>query len=1247
MLTYRTGAAGAPSAARSMSEHLLQQTLPPEMAAMADYYEQGATLPTCAEAAASRYAGRVIAGAFRDGAALDQTVSEEIDRLCDVAAKPEGELALQAVASLQAAKLVTRETALSWLSEHQAGVTAETLDAAAASAAQERDYSSAAASPRRDMNPALAERLGIDPNRALTPGEIAFLLNGQRADGGEIDGKKKQSATQSLRSLFAFARDRLPTLAELEHVLGGRKVDGTPLPQSEAERAVRSFRAAFGVNDKDLGETQRNHLLMGFIADGTVLSLRDYQARLDTAKARIGYVDFTFSAPKSVSIAWAFAPTEAERAIIRQAHRDAVDSVMVEIERQIGRARKGQGGRDGWEPGTIGWVSFDHYAARPTVAVVRDRSDGGQETELYTLKDNGARVPGDMQLHTHTAVFNAVLTESGRLGGLDLAQLEGRIKEWGALYQAFLATNLRRHGVDMALDRRTEMARLMDVPERVREHFSKRTLSGTAAARAYATAQGLDWDSLDADRKVGLLKTSVQAPREAKSDDVSDLTTWKNMAADIGYQHKSVLRPDAIVPLADLEERLDIAYRSAMPVLERQLQRRAVIDGADVRVAAAKGLIASGVETADDVSHVTSTFRARGVVQNGELTALIWGKVMAADNRERVAVTTALHAREEEALITRAKAAAADSSAALSPLAIRAAIEALPELDFASEHGLAQRAIIDRLGQGGRLGVAIGVAGAGKSTLLRPLVKAWMADGRTVHGIALAWRQSDDLTDAGIPATNTRAVEAFLRGAARRRIILDRSSVVIVDEIGLLGTRQLNDILKLQEKSGFQLIALGDPKQMQAVEAGHVIGLLQRALGVDAIPELGRSVRQQHALERETVLMFRNGQTDEAVARKLADGTLKIVPGGYDEAIAHIVDLWQERRAANAGRRGFTLTISAPTNADAHAISLAVRARRQALGEIGEDRITVPACDAGSDDPRTFDLTLAVGDHVRLFRRTNALFDATRPVGSNIGHNGTVLEIRAIEEDGLVLRAPSGKQGLVPWDRLRAPDSERVLLDYGEALTTNTAQGSTVSEHIHAMPAGSALVSAFGAYTSGSRHREKSFIVTSEGAERAEVAGRRPLGDARKIEQADLIANIVRNLSRQPVKEASLDLLERARDVRRGAVRAFQAGVQPVEARRVATAPVSGLGDRLRRHGVAATLTRALPDLAGRLQAAAHRMRRASGLAARLSSLMTQLSGRKRLSRTYWTGSSVQDLDADRQAPHQTHEATQRKGRTL
>jgi hypothetical protein len=160
-------------------------------------------------------------------------------------------------------------------------------------------------------------------------------------------------------------------------------------------------------------------------------------------------------------------------------------------------------------------------------------------------------------------------------------------------------------------------------------------------------------------------------------------------------------------------------------------------------------------------------------------------------------------------------------------------VRAFPELDFSTEHGQAQRAVIDKLGTGGRIGLAIGVAGSGKTTLLKPLVRAWQDDGRTVHGVALAWRQSDDLAEAGIEG-RTRAVASFLMAVERGRLMLDAKSVVVVDEVGLLGTRQLNDILALQKRTGFQLVMLGDPKQMQSVEAGPVIGLLRHGLSAGA-----------------------------------------------------------------------------------------------------------------------------------------------------------------------------------------------------------------------------------------------------------------------------------------------------------------------------------------------------------------------------------------------------------------------------
>ena len=246
--------------------------------------------------------------------------------------------------------------------------------------------------------------------------------------------------------------------------------------------------------------------------------------------------------------------------------------------------------------------------------------------------------------------------------------------------------------------------------------------------------------------------------------------------------------------------------------------------------------------------------------------------------------------------------------------------------------------------------------------------------------------------------------------------------------------------------------------------------------------------------------------------RKEANGTLRIAPGGYRDVIVYVADLWQERRVANADRAGFSITVSAPTNAEAHEISMAIRERRRAMGEIGNDRMTIAATDSAS--ARSYSMPLAEGDRVRLFKRTNASFRQTGRHG-NIGQNGSVVEIISISDSGLTVRTQSGVEGVIAWKALRDEKTGRVQLAYGDALTTNTAQGSTVTEHIHAMPSGTRLVTAFGAYTSGSRHREQSFIVTSEAAERSEIVDRRPLGDRRPVTRSDILDNMARNLSRQ------------------------------------------------------------------------------------------------------------------------------------
>ena len=321
--------------------------------------------------------------------------------------------------------------------------------------------------------------------------------------------------------------------------------------------------ALWGVTAKEITGEHRAHIRSGRRAQRLLnCPIAIGSQLMDASKTRIGYIDLTFSAPKSLSVAWAFALTKAERAMLHLAHKDAIESVLQDgCSRRSGAARR-QGWARGDEPGDIGWVSFDHDAARPTVEVTRQQDSGELATELHPLTGTAGRAPGDMQIHTHVAIFNVVETASGRVGGLDLARLGGRVHEWGAVYQAYLASNLAGTVSLSSWTKKPRWPKISAVPETVIEQFSKRTLNGTDAARAFAAWQGLDWDSLSPERKIGLLKSGVQNPREAKVDGVSDLAAWQRTAETMGYKHRSVLRPDEVAEVPTRAERLEAAYRA-------------------------------------------------------------------------------------------------------------------------------------------------------------------------------------------------------------------------------------------------------------------------------------------------------------------------------------------------------------------------------------------------------------------------------------------------------------------------------------------------------------------------------------------------------------------------------------------------------------------------------------------------------------------------------------------------------------
>ncbi|MCF3948178.1 MobF family relaxase [Acidiphilium iwatense] len=1058
-------------------------------------------------------------------------------------------------------------------------------------------------------------------------GEAVYLEPPARVAGGakgaDWADALREAARDGLRQVLAEAEASSPAdRARIEAKAAPARLATAPEPATEpapAETApsthpelVRLYKALGAKDGRALTEAERADILDGKRADGAALDTAEWRDAVNRSKTPIGYLDFTFSADKSVSLAWTFAPTEAERNQLAQAHKDAVAATMAEIEQVIGQARKGKGGQGGTEQGRIGWITFDHYTARPTLEIARQTSDGRTETEIVPVK-----IAGDPQLHTHVAVPNLIVTDSGRVVSLNTMRMHGRIHEWGAIYQAHLGQNLRRLGARVELDRTTGAARLSAVPEAIRASFSKRTRDALADAKTYAASVGADWERMSADERIKLLKGGAFASRTAKADDLSDFASWRRQAEARGYRHQSVLRGEAPArPLAETA-RLDLAYETAARVLGDQFERRAVIKGEAERVAAARGLVAAGIKDGTDVDQVIARLRAKGVLETGVAGAARKGsdpartKIIAVQTEREAPenpgvtitetrLTTRAHVAQESALVELAATAGRDRRGTLNPAQIKRGIAA-SGLTFAGEHGAAQRRMIDHLGMGGRFAVGIGAAGAGKTTLLKPLVASWQAQGSDIHGISLGWRQARELREAGLNTDAEKAgrdtiaaVSVFINRVESGRLDLTNRSVVVIDELGTIGTRQMLELLRLQERHGFRMVAIGDPRQCQSIEAGQVIGLLEKALG--KVPSIETTVRQTNERAREIAGLLRQGGAEavgKALEMKRQDGTAEIVAGGYREVIERAADLWRERVRANADRPRYTLSVSTPTNEDARAIGEAIRHRLQAAGALGRNRMTLAAIDKNTGEQ--YAMPIAPGEKVRLFARTNAaMLDGGKGA---IGDNGSILEIASIRRAGLVLRTDNGREGFVKWETLADTTSGRMRLAYGYAMTTNTAQGITTSEHIFVTPGGSQTTDGFKTYVSGSRHRERDYWLTSEGAERQEIAGRRPLGDPRPIRAHDIWTNWTRNIARLPEKTNALDIVRTAEAGRRQAARDFLKGLAEDE-RRQASGARADLPRRFQQARIRVTeqgrLTESMARVARYREAAMARIERAA-----------------------------------------------------
>ena len=457
------------------------------------------------------------------------------------------------------------------------------------------------------------------------------------------------------------------------------------------------------------------------------------------------------------------------------------------------------------------------------------------------------------------------------------------------------------------------------------------------------------------------------------------------------------------------------------------------------------------------------------VTTSPELVAL--GK----DDRGRLRFTTREMLQSERSLLESAEQLAHRARHAVDPDRRTAVL---------TQHRLSdeQRRAVHDVTAPGDLKSLVGVAGSGKSTTLAAMREVWEGEGYTVKGAALAGIAAENLEiAAGIPS---RTLASYELAWSRGRDPLTHRDILVIDEAGMLGTQQLQRTLAVAEKAHAKVVLVGDPEQLQAIEAGAPFRGIAATHGVSHLTEVRR---QKTQWQRAATTQFATGQTADALAAYKSQGGIVGVERREDARTALLA-----RWAHDAQRepRQSQLVLSY-TREEVQALNASIRALRQQSGQLGLTRAI--ATDRGKKD-------FSVHDRIRFGRNEKSL-------GVKNGSLGTIERI----ESGVLLVKLDGTAET----RVAVDTKFYKHLDHGYATTVHKAQGTTVDRtYVLATP----HFDRHTTYVALSRHREATTMFYAGD----DFGGRAPGADPATIE-----TRLTQTLSRARPKELAHDYLER------------------------------------------------------------------------------------------------------------------------
>ena len=161
-------------------------------------------------------------------------------------------------------------------------------------------------------------------------------------------------------------------------------------------------------------------------------------------------------------------------------------------------------------------------------------------------------------------------------------------------------------------------------------------------------------------------------------------------------------------------------------------------------------------------------------------------------------------------------------------------LHALTLKELTEEHRLA----FEYLTALGNLKCLVGYAGTGKSYLLGLVREAWEGQGYNVLGATFSSIAAENLTaSCGI---ESRMLAVYFYYWDKGEQLLTGNDILVIDEAGMIGLKQMAQVLEQVEKHHAKVVLVGDPEQLQAIEVGAAFRAISGRLGYVELTDICR-----------------------------------------------------------------------------------------------------------------------------------------------------------------------------------------------------------------------------------------------------------------------------------------------------------------------------------------------------------------------------------------------------------------------